>query len=92
LARPISIKLLTELKATIDNIPDGIAAGQHDGLLAKNLTPKYTDDNPSIAILPSDEKDGDNTAFSNQWETLTEICPLCATPPPETIPMMQKDM
>jgi hypothetical protein len=73
IARAISIKLLTEIKAAIDNIPDGIAAGQRDGLLAKNLTPKYTNDDSPIAIFPSDEKDGDYTAFSNQWEHVFQL-------------------
>jgi hypothetical protein len=73
MARAIGIKLLTDLKAAIDNIPDGIAAGRRDGLLAKNLTPKYTDDTPPIAIFPSDEKDGNYAAFSNQWERVFQL-------------------
>ncbi|KAJ7868536.1 hypothetical protein B0H14DRAFT_2572271 [Mycena olivaceomarginata] len=75
IARAISIKLLTEIKAAIDNIPDGIAAGQRDGLLAKNLT----NDDPPIAIFPSDEKDGDYTAFSNQWEHVFQLKSTLAT-------------
>ncbi|KAJ7818806.1 hypothetical protein B0H14DRAFT_2601094 [Mycena olivaceomarginata] len=36
-----AIKLLTELKAAIDNIPNGIAAGRCNSLLVKNhLIPK----------------------------------------------------
>ncbi|KAJ7351399.1 hypothetical protein DFH08DRAFT_806120 [Mycena albidolilacea] len=73
MTRAIGIKLLTDLKAAIDNIPDGIAAGRRDGLLAKNLTPKYTDDTPPIAIFPSDEKDGNYAAFSNQWERVFQL-------------------
>ncbi|KAJ7301402.1 hypothetical protein DFH08DRAFT_827599 [Mycena albidolilacea] len=73
MARAIGIKLLTDLKAAIDNIPDGIAAGRCDGLLAKNLTPKYTDDTPPIAIFPSDGKDGNYAAFSNQWERVFQL-------------------
>ncbi|KAJ7323236.1 hypothetical protein DFH08DRAFT_874755 [Mycena albidolilacea] len=66
-------ELLSQLKAAIDNIPDGIAAGRRDGLLAKTLTPKYTDDDPPIAVFPSDAKDGNYAAFSNQWERVFQL-------------------
>ncbi|KAJ7744815.1 hypothetical protein B0H14DRAFT_3167475 [Mycena olivaceomarginata] len=60
-------ELLSPLKAA------GIAAGRRDGLLAKTLTPKYTDDDPPVAVLPSDAKDGNYAAFSNQWERVFQL-------------------
>ncbi|KAJ7875777.1 hypothetical protein B0H14DRAFT_3437023 [Mycena olivaceomarginata] len=68
-----AIKLLTELKAAIDNIPNGIAAGRRDGLLVKNLTPNIPMTTPPITIFPLDEKDGDYAAFSNQWERVFQL-------------------
>ncbi|KAJ7780421.1 hypothetical protein B0H14DRAFT_3586180 [Mycena olivaceomarginata] len=66
-------ELLSQLNAAIKNIPDGIAAGRRDRLLAKNLTPKYTDDDPPIAMFPPDAKDGNYAAFSIQWECVFQL-------------------